>query len=239
MRAAAFVLLGVMGAGPALAQGAECSFYFGAENFDADDAVALGRINALSPRTNFVKSAAIRKGCPDGSAACRDKPYLVPGDEVVLIGGGDAFVCASFVGAKGQATEGFLPRAALTLVPNQPIAAESWVGRWRGSPEQDIVIEKGAGQDGLKVKGDATYGALDPERVKRGAVNLGSLEGEAPLRGATLSFAMGENGTIAFDKGDEYECKVRLRRLGPYLLVKDNNMCGGMNVTFTGVYRRR
>jgi hypothetical protein len=240
MRAAAFVLLGIIGAGPALAQGAECSFYFGVENLDADDAVALGRINKLAPRTNFVKSADIQKGCPNASAACRDKAYLVPGDEVVVIGSGDAFVCASYTGAKGQDTEGFLPRAAVTLVQNPPPAPlDGWIGQWRGSPEQEIVIAKGAGPDSLKVTGDATYGALDPERVKRGAVNLGSLDGEAALRGGNLSFAMGENGSVAFDKGEEYDCKVRLRRLGPYLLVKDNTMCGGMNVTFTGIYRRR
>jgi hypothetical protein len=29
-----------------------------------------------------------------------------------------------------------------------------------------------------------------------------------------------------------------MQRLGPYLLVKDNNNCGGMNVSFTSVYRR-
>ena len=184
MRAAAFVLLGIIGAGPALAQGAECSFYFGVENLEADDAVALGRINKLTPRTNFVKPSVIQKGCPNASAACRDKAYLVPGDEVVVIGSGDAFVCASYTGAKGQGTEGFLPRAAVTLVQNPPPAPlDGWIGRWRGSPEQEIVIAKGAGPDGLKVTGDATYGALDPERVKRGAVNLGSLDGEATLRG--------------------------------------------------------
>jgi hypothetical protein len=26
-------------------------------------------------------------------------------------------------------------------------------------------------------------------------------------------------------------------RLGPYLVVADNGRCGGMNVSFTGVYR--
>jgi len=236
MKAAAVLLLGLMSAAPTLAQGADCSFYFGVENLDADGAVSLGRVNA---RTNFVKTGDVQKGCPSSAAVCRDRAYLVPGDEVVVIGSGDPFVCASFVGAKGQEKEGFLPRAAITVAPNQPVSAESWLGRWRGSPEQEIVIGKGAGQDTLKVNGDATYGMLDPDRVKRGAVNLGSLEGEAPVRGTTLSFAMGENGTIPFDKGDEYECKVRLRRLGPYLLVRDNNMCGGMNVTFTGIYRRR
>ncbi len=33
-------------------------------------------------------------------------------------------------------------------------------------------------------------------------------------------------------------CRVKLWRLGSYLVAADNVRCGGMNVTFTGVYRR-
>jgi hypothetical protein len=29
-----------------------------------------------------------------------------------------------------------------------------------------------------------------------------------------------------------------MHRDGPYLVVTDNYRCGGMNVTFTGLYRR-
>jgi hypothetical protein len=35
------------------------------------------------------------------------------------------------------------------------------------------------------------------------------------------------------------DCRARLRLFGPYLAIEDNTGCGGMNVTFTGVYTRR
>ena len=35
------------------------------------------------------------------------------------------------------------------------------------------------------------------------------------------------------------DCKITLTRTGPDVLdAEDNNRCGGMNVTFTGDYRR-
>ena len=33
-------------------------------------------------------------------------------------------------------------------------------------------------------------------------------------------------------------CVVDLWLTGPFLVARDNMRCGGMNVTFTGVYRR-
>ena len=34
------------------------------------------------------------------------------------------------------------------------------------------------------------------------------------------------------------DCKVSLILLPPYLLARDNRQCGGMNISFKGVYRR-
>jgi hypothetical protein len=34
-------------------------------------------------------------------------------------------------------------------------------------------------------------------------------------------------------------CRATLRLVGDYLVVSDNSDCGGMNVRFDGVYRRR
>lgn len=36
----------------------------------------------------------------------------------------------------------------------------------------------------------------------------------------------------------EDECHVSLTLLPPFLLARDNNRCGGMNVRFDGVYMR-
>jgi len=239
-KAAGILLLGLVWTGPSFAESAGC-FHFGyeIENLEAASAVSLARINDRSPRVNFVKREVIQKGCPSTSAACKDKAYLVPGDEVVISGSRGEFVCASYAGRTGALTEGWLPRDAISPVQEAPVERrEGWIGQWRSGPEQTIVLEGGAAQNSLKIKGDATWGASDPGRVARGAVNVGELEGEAPLRGSALSFGMGENGTLPYTEADESDCRVQMRRLGPYLLVKDNNMCGGHNVTFTGIYRR-
>jgi hypothetical protein len=238
---AVIVLLGATWACPPVAASAGC-FHFGyeLENLNADGAVSFGRINNLSPRVHFVKREVFQKGCPNDSVACKDKAYLVLGDEVVISGGSGDFVCASYVSPKGAVKDGWLPRAAISPVQEPPVRQpEGWTGQWRSGPEQTIVIEAGAGQGRLKIKGDASWGASDPERMTRGAVNIGSLDGEGVAESGRLSFGMGENGTLPYDKADEYDCRVQMRRMGSYLLVKDNNMCGGHNVTFTGIYRRR
>jgi len=240
IRAAAFVLLGILWAGPSLAEASEC-FHFG---YDADGPGAggdatLGKVSDLSPRVNFVKRASVQKSCPNNTAACQDKAYLVPGDEVVVTGARGEFVCATYVSAKGRVSNGWLPRAAVTTVPEQPqIQSRDWLGTWRSGPEQEIVIGAPGSADKLTITGDASWGASDPEKVKTGSVHMGELNGEAAPRGAELSFGMGENGTVPYDKAEETDCRVQMRRLGSYLLVRDNNMCGGANVSFTGVYRR-
>ncbi|MBQ0824409.1 hypothetical protein KBI52_29875 [Microvirga sp. HBU67558] len=239
-RIAAAVLLGAAWAGPALAESAGC-FHFGYDlkDLEANRDVYLGRINTLAPRVNFVKRDVFQKGCPSSSAACRDKPYLVPGDEVVISGGNGDFLCASYAGRNGAVTDGWLPRAAVSVVPGEPVAApQGWLGTWQSGPEQTIAIGSGA-QGTLTIKGNATWGASDPGRVARGAVNIGELDGEAPVRGPILSFGMGEDGPLPYDEADEADCRVQLLRLGSYLLVRDNAMCGGHNVTFTGIYRRQ
>ena len=49
-----------------------------------------------------------------------------------------------------------------------------------------------------------------------------------------------ENGMIKYSDGDdEYDCKMTMRLVGRYLVVADNLKCGGVNVTFSGVYTKR
>ncbi|MCA1633634.1 MAG: hypothetical protein LC802_07935 [Acidobacteria bacterium] len=38
---------------------------------------------------------------------------------------------------------------------------------------------------------------------------------------------------------EEDSCRVTLRLVGDYLVASDNSECGGMNVRFDGVYRRK
>lgn len=220
----------------AYAQSGDC---VGFESVGPEATLLLGTVNDTAPKTFFVKGAGLQKSCPSDSATCREKAYLVSGDQVIVSAVGKSFVCGEYVNAKGLVRAGWLPASAITLAPEAPAGPSDWVGRWTGGPEQSVTIEKGTQAGLLKIKGNATYGALDPDRVKRGAVNLGEIDASVKPEGSFLAFTMGESATLPYGEGDEYDCRVRMRLLGQFLLVEDNRNCGGMNVSFAGAYRRK
>ena len=94
----------------------------------------------------------------------------------------------------------------------------------------------------ITVDGEATFGAHDPERVQRGAVNTGVFSVAVAAAVGQVAFLVGNDGKpLAYDAQrakDQVLCGLRLWRSGPYLVVADNLQCGGNGVTFTGVYRR-
>jgi hypothetical protein len=51
------------------------------------------------------------------------------------------------------------------------------------------------------------------------------------------SIAFVDDGSTPFEQ-EGGECRVRMQRVGPLLMVEDNDGCGGTGVTFTGLYRR-
>ena len=209
-----------------------------------DTDLAAGGIRAATvrpgpPRVFFVGDADVAPGCPREAAGCRGKAFVVPGDAVLLgVDVQDGFVCATFSNARGVATTGRLPLSALVEDSAVPGAAPAdWTGRW-AAEEGSISITAAAGGL-LKVKGDATWGAGDPDRVRRGGVHTGELDATAAPSQGVLAFTMGDDATWPYEKGDGTYCRVRMLRRGPYLVAKDNGQCGGANVSFTGLYRRR
>jgi hypothetical protein len=201
------------------------------------------RLQAIAPgqkRVHFVKDAADRKGCPNDTAACQAKGYLVAGDRVVVTATRGAYACATFTGAgpNFSTTTGLLPLSALVDAPQGTDG--NWAGNWRSGDEQEIDIKPAAG-GAITLEGNASYGGDDPARVARGAVNMGQIGGTVTPANGKAAFSAGDNGDAApYDAhpGDDTVCRVRLWRLGPYLVAADNLACGGMNVTFTGVYGR-
>lgn len=201
-------------------------------------ALGFGRITA-SGRTAFVKDGLEKRGCPDASAECRERAYLVTGDPVILGERRGAFLCATYRSAKDDdvGRTGWIPAEAVAVEPAASVAVEGWLGTWKQA-EAQIRVTRGDKAGTLAVAGDATWGAGDPDRVHRGGIHIGEMSGTVVPVGDTASFAMGENGTLPVQKGGETDCKVWLRRLGPWLVVDDNLACGGLNVSFRGVYRR-
>ncbi len=195
-------------------------------------------VRSAMARTYFVKDDVMAHGCPNDGAACKDKAYLTTGDVVLTGAARGKFTCIGFAAAKGVATIGWFPTKALVPLSPPDQHPMDWNGHWVAT-EQDIRIAPDKG-DALSVKGDATWGMGDPARLARGGVHTGEVAGISRPVDGMLAFTMGDDGkTLPYDAGDEFTCRVRMIRHGPYLVVNDNNACGGVNVSFSGFYRRK
>lgn len=201
------------------------------------DPISVAQVAKTQQRLHFVNGgAAGRSECPGPHAACKAAAFLLPGDVVLTrpIQHKD-HVCASFANSSGRETTGWLPSGALVGVEAKPVDEAGWLGTWRRT-EAEIRITRGKSR-GLHVVGTATYGAGSKARVASGAVNTGEIEGPARRSGDVMLVA--DEDIASFDAAPNDRCVARLRRIGPYLLVEDNNNCGGMNVSFSGLYVKR
>jgi hypothetical protein len=204
-----------------------------------DDAQAVAAaVVGGDPRVFFVKDSNEMAGCPNGSAACRAKAYVMNGDVVVATISQGGYRCATFTGPRGTSTTNWLPAAVIAPLAPKPPAFDDWIGRWVVG-EQQITITSGGKGGALSLKGTATYGGFDPARVRRGAVNMGDFDAVVTPDGTHIAFTVAGDTIRPYDEGDPMDCRLRLSVIGPYLIVADNDNCGGHNVTFSGVYRRK
>jgi hypothetical protein len=207
-------------------------------DFDPQHPVAIGKVTAANPRVYFVKNATDDAACPAGSAACREKAYLVPGN-LTLVGKGflgktdGVYTCVSYESANAKKvswTNGWLPAASLTPVaPAAAPARADWIGNWVHA-SGTLAITGGAG-GALAVHGEAFYAAAQD-------VHTGVIDATATPAQSLLEFA--DDGSAPWDKAlAAATCLVRMQRVGALLVVEDNGGCGGAMVTFTGFYRRK
>ena len=206
---------------------------------DPADGLVLAQVAAREGgRATFVRNGdAAAPACPADTAACRQNTYVVDGNLLILGKSLRDFVCATYIDGRGFGFSGWLPKNAVaTIAPQASIAREKWTGRWQ-APEQTIAIRANPIADTLTLAGDATYGGRDPDRVRRGAVNVGEFEVTARIPGDAFAFTPSGGKAAPYDPKSD-DCGIRLRLQGKYLIALDNQKCGGMNVTFSGVYRR-
>lgn len=205
----------------------------------------------------------VTSGCPDLKSGCREKAYLISGDVAVAFHTIGTFTVVAFVGKTGKPTKGAIETRLLENIPETEPVAQDWAGKWKYTDEQRITILRTRTSSVLAFQGDATWGAGDPIRVRNGGVHMGSFEAYVrPMRDwagfvseltdgdfnpshewPALSMQKGLNTdwSRTFPKKEQMvpPCSASFRLLGPYLLVYTPvNACGGMNVSFTGVYRR-
>jgi hypothetical protein len=163
--------------------------------------------------------------CPDGPAAdCRLKPYLVPGDDVVVSKHRAGFACVWYEPVGKRPFFGWLPTAALEEEepPSNP-PASAWVRSWSRfvgpGDESEIAITLAADGRSLNVNGSV----------------LGTLrQGQPPTVGEVKGTAVPE-GRALLVTGDD--CAVELVLLTEHtLFAREKTACGGVGASFTGRY---
>lgn len=154
-------------------------------------------------------------GC--GTGKCLPM-HLDPGDPVVITRADGNWSCGYLVQRHGAA-QGWVRSGDIRQVefdPNPRLAA--WVGTWIQDGNR-IRVQLGKSPGKLALEGKAYWpGRQHP-------THTGEFSAEAAPSG---------NQSQIDDSG----CKIDLALIGDYLLANDNNMCGGMNVRFWGVWRR-
>src|SRR5687768_11125520 len=161
------------------------------------------------------------EGCPGPPAKCRQKTYVVPGDEVVVSRAFGDWRCAWYQPARGPETVGWLAADRLSVAERTAAPAPArWLGAW-GFYDNLLRLTRAKKAGALRVEGSATW-----KGAGAGNVHVGEVSGEAAPAGNVLR--------IVSD-----DCHVSLRLVGSYLIASDNKQCGGLNVTFDGVYRRK
>ncbi|PTQ74144.1 hypothetical protein [Pseudomonas sp. GV071] len=174
----------------------------------------LYRVSSQQP-VHFFKDD---KGCPD-SAACKQKAYIVEGDNVLISKVDSSWACAWYQGKKRE-TVGWIEAEKIQPADDPLPATSDWLGTWT-APASSIKIERQT-QEQLRVTGNATWGS-------GASTNVGEIDGTLLLQGR---YAVTKDGEDAF------ACVVEFTRVGRFLIAHDNNNCGGMNVSFDGVYVR-
>lgn len=165
-----------------------------------------------------------RDVCP-GGPNCRLKSFVVGGDEVLVNRGSGDYSCVWFASRGGRSTIGWLRTSDLRF--DDQLADPSiraWLGEWKyGDNVIEFTENKLPGY--LNVTGNATWTGANP-----GNIHVGELDGRYEPKNGVINYSDGD---------DEYDCKATLRLIGRYLVVADNLKCGGVNVSFSGVYTKK
>jgi hypothetical protein len=177
----------------------------------------------------FVKSARgyfytdDQEKCP-ASQSCRTRSYVVKGDTVITSKRFGEYTCGWFSSSKGAVTVGWLKTADIEFPAMLHDAGERvWTGEWKYATST-INFTPNKLQGFLNVTGDSYWKGLGDN------IHIGELDGKAPHKDGVVQYSDGES---------EYDCRATMRlATEKYLIVADNGNCGGMNVSFSGIYQK-
>lgn len=185
----------------------------------AEDGTDFRVARAVGKKGERVYFHGDEEGCP--GAKCRKAAYVIPGDELLVSRGFGDWLCAWYQPPRGSETVGWIPAHQLSVAATAPSPTPArWVGDWEfGIQSLKISRETKAGGR-LRVEGVAFWRGLGDN------IHTGGVSASARPDGNVLV-------------AEEDICRVTLRLVGDYIVATDNSKCGGMNVRFDGVYRRK
>ena len=210
MTAAAMVV-----AAPVLAEPA-----FPEDDCQASDAVYLDA-TLMQVRQDVPQAHFLDRACAtDGACGKQRSSYLVAGDMVLASQPSHGATCVYFAKDGGKVVAGYMREQDLQRAESVRSSPADFFGDWR-EVYGDTIDFKIDGRGKMSVKGFATYG-------EGAGTNTGQIEGSPEFHGTNFSV------------DGEGDCKISGRLRGPYLVVEESAMeCGGMNVSFMGLYTKR
>lgn len=143
------------------------------------------------------------------------KAYVVKGDLLLQGPPVNGRRCSYFVrGGVPTGAGGYLNTMQVQNLP----ASAALSGTWTSGSGTLTLTKTAAGA--WQVQGSALY------PTPGGSANLGEVDGTLTRRGGAWQ--------VAADG-----CELNLWPVGPWLVAADNGACGGLNVTFSGLYARQ
>lgn len=186
------------------------------------DAASAGKISAGKP-------ISLRKEPADTcqvDAACSiyKAPPLHAATAGVELGRNQSWVCVGVPGKRPlDVWFGWVPIDRWQRSDGEQQSSNRWLGVWQNDHAK-IAIQSFDGRT-LEATGNALW--------------VGGVPGTSHFGDFRVS-GIPENGVISTDAGyGETGCQVAMRVVGDFLFAADNQRCGGMNVTFDGIYRFR
>jgi hypothetical protein len=159
--------------------------------------------------------------CPNAKN-CRGKSYLIAKNQVIVSREFGKWACVWYQPKRGAETVGWIPSSNLTYSPGATPRARDWIGEWTFY-ENTITIAATKTENVYEVKGSAFWRGYGDN------IHIGELDGTATLA----------DGKLRYGFDGQYDCRATFSLVGKYLIGSDNLNCGGANVTFSGVYRRK
>ena len=161
--------------------------------------------------------------CP-ADDSCRLKTYVIANDQVIVSRTFGKFACSWFQPRKGNGTTGWIETDRLTWAGSiRPPEIRDWLGEWRANGSGFIRIKRARTAGELNITGEASWGS-------GGGMSTGELDHTAKPSGDAMKFA---------DAPGDGSCEVDMQLVGRFLIVGDNQRCGGANVSFSGVYQKK